>query len=77
MNTLEAGEMPDSVMRTLPPTPSERESSPPWVVVAAVSRVGVGLFAGMYGHSRSGIRCCSEFFDISVEEFQKCDMGVQ
>ena len=40
--------MPDSVMRTLPPTPSERESSPPWVVVAAVSRVGVGLFAGMY-----------------------------
>jgi hypothetical protein len=64
-------------MRTLPPTPSERESSPPWVVVAAVSRVGVGLFAGMYWSLSVGVRCCSEFFDISVKEFQKCDTGVE
>jgi hypothetical protein len=26
MNTLDAGEIPDRVMRTLPPTPRERES---------------------------------------------------
>jgi hypothetical protein len=32
--------MPERVMSTLPPTPRERESWPPCVVVAAVSRAG-------------------------------------
>src|SRR6476661_4965764 len=37
MNTLDAGEIPDRVMRTLPPTPRERASLASSVAVAARS----------------------------------------